>query len=252
MESSTWEQFKALLKKDIVTFARSGPELAAMILFLAVISLVTGYSSNLFAYTVDEKALSVAAATASMIVFMAVFVTGRGFSREAELGILDIMRAQPLDLSIVFAARTVFNAILLVSVSLLSTIVLAFFRSTIILVHPNTSVIYRPRPLSSTNSRSVKCYSGSYRWNIDPIRDDSCVECSSHAIIHIRSHTRLDETCLDIYSGIPGTISTRIGSHRRTTRMTTKIQRICKTEPVTLVNYLYFWAFKNISYLEIQ
>ncbi|MEB3765919.1 MAG: hypothetical protein GSR77_07140 [Desulfurococcales archaeon] len=127
MEPSTWEQFKALLKKDIITFARSGPELAAMLLFLAVISLVAGYSSNLFAYTVDEKALSVASATASMIVFMAVFVTGRGFSREAELGILDILRAQPLDLTIVFAARTVFNAILLVTVSLLGTMVLAFF-----------------------------------------------------------------------------------------------------------------------------
>lgn len=116
-----WSQFRALLARDYVLTLRGAPEVLASLVFAAMVSAAAGYASSVYAFDWAEQALAVAPTLAAVLLFEATFLAAYGYAREAALGLLDIVRSQPVTSLLLFTARTVYYATLLEIVALTAT-----------------------------------------------------------------------------------------------------------------------------------
>ncbi len=115
-----WSQFRALVARDFLLTLRGASEIVASIVFAVMTSSVAGYMSGLYAYSLPEQALAVTATLAAVLVFEATFLSAYGYAREAAIGVLDVLRSQPLSALLLFAARTVYYAVMLFSIALVT------------------------------------------------------------------------------------------------------------------------------------
>ncbi|MDO9556388.1 MAG: heme exporter protein CcmB [Coriobacteriia bacterium] len=125
MAGSSWRQFKAILRKDLVMELRTHEMITSMGLY-AILTMVV-YQ---IALTEAGEALDVRLVMPGLIwvafIFMSLLGLNRSFVHEKDQGCIDALLLSPVDRPVIFFAKSAGNLLFLLVVELLSLPVFAF------------------------------------------------------------------------------------------------------------------------------
>ena len=126
---STFQQYKALLRKDLRQEFRTHDMVVSMGLFALLVIIVYGAALAQTAASLDIVRMSGGLIWA-LIVFTSLLGLNRSFSHEKEQGCLEGILLVPLDRSVVYLAKATSNFLFLLAVEIIAVPLFVFFFMT--------------------------------------------------------------------------------------------------------------------------